>query len=184
MGSKQVPQEERVVLVDEMDRCIGSGEKLAVHRTRQLHRAFSIFLVEPSGRLLLQRRASGKYHSGGLWSNTCCGHPRPGEPIEAAARRRLDEELGMHASLGAAFLYRYDEEVGPGLYENEIVHVFFGRSAEAPRADPREVMEVGAFSLEALEEMAAERPDQLTIWLRHYLRDQGASIRKAIGGAA
>src|SRR6266542_2930166 len=125
---------EHLILVDERNRAIGSAEKWSVHHQGLLHRAFSVFLVDARGRLLLQRRSRAKYHSAGLWANSCCGHPRPGERTLAGARRRLREELGATAELRFGFRARYRTELPNGLIENEIVYVYFGsasRSAEA-----------------------------------------------------
>src|SRR5919107_4041297 len=111
-GASLSAVEETVVLIDEADATLGTGEKLDVHRTGALHRAFSVFAFNDAGELLLQRRALGKYHSGGLWANTCCGHPRPGEATADAARRRLFEELGIACgSLAPAGVYRYRAEI-------------------------------------------------------------------------
>ena len=117
---------EQLILVDERNRAAGFGEKNAVHRAGLLHRAFSIFIVDGAGRVLLQRRSRQKYHSGGLWANSCCGHPRQGEPTLTAARRRLNEELGLAAPLSFGFHSRYRAELGGGMQENEFVYVYFG----------------------------------------------------------
>ncbi|HEX7957304.1 MAG TPA: isopentenyl-diphosphate Delta-isomerase, partial [Pyrinomonadaceae bacterium] len=117
---------EQLILVDADDRELGAGEKLEVHRAGALHRAFSVFVFDGRGRLLMQRRAAGKYHSGGLWSNTACGHPRPGEATRAAARRRLREEMGLDCELSAAFEFVYRAELGDSLVEHEYDHVFVG----------------------------------------------------------
>src|SRR5213080_4797375 len=103
-----MPPEEQLILVDERNRAGGHAGKTAVHRQGLLHRAFSIFVVDDAGRLLLQRRSLQKYHSGGLWANSCCGHPRPGERTVSAARRRLNEELGVANDLEFGFFARYD----------------------------------------------------------------------------
>src|SRR5882672_3367199 len=118
---------EHLILVDQRNRAIGRAEKWAVHVEGRLHRAFSIFLVDAHGRLLLQRRSRAKYHSAGLWANSCCGHPRPGERTVAAARRRLDEELGVGDPLRFGFFARYRAELDHGMQENEFVYVYFGR---------------------------------------------------------
>src|SRR3979490_293525 len=99
--------EEQLILVDEANRAIGTGGKMAVHRAGALHRAFSIFVIDKRGRILLQQRAAQKYHSGELWANSCCGHPRPGERTVSAARRRLNEELGVTDPLSVGFFARY-----------------------------------------------------------------------------
>ncbi|HNK86555.1 MAG TPA: isopentenyl-diphosphate Delta-isomerase, partial [Flavobacteriales bacterium] len=117
---------EQVTLVNERDEVIGRMEKLEAHRVGALHRAFSIFIFNREGRLLLQQRADGKYHSPGLWTNSCCGHPRPGEPTMKAAQRRLHEELGIRCELTEEFTFSYRAEFGNGLIEHELDHVFFG----------------------------------------------------------
>jgi len=131
---------ERVVLVDERDREVGTAPKLAAHEDGALHRAFSVFVLNGHGELLLQRRADTKYHSAGLWTNTCCGHPRPGEPVAAAARRRLREEMGFDCEPAPAGTFVYRAEVG-GLVEHEYDHVFVGRHETDPLPDPAEVSE-------------------------------------------
>lgn len=117
---------DHVILVDYRDTETGSMEKLAAHQKGALHRAFSIFLFSPDGRCLLQRRARGKYHSGGLWANACCSHPRPGEGLALATRRRLEEELGVTCPLRELLQVAYDLDVGGGLREAEYNHTFVG----------------------------------------------------------
>ncbi|MFL5605070.1 MAG: isopentenyl-diphosphate Delta-isomerase [Gemmatimonadaceae bacterium] len=119
--------EERVILVDEQDREIGTEEKLRAHLSGVLHRAFSVFVFDHAGNMLLQQRARTKYHSGGLWANTCCGHPRPGEAIQAAARRRLREEMGIDCPLRPSTTFLYRADVGSGLIEHEYDHIFVAR---------------------------------------------------------
>ena len=118
--------DEQLILVDERNRAIGSGGKQAIHRSGLLHRAFSIFMVDQQGRILLQQRSPRKYHSGGLWANSCCGHPRPGERTISAARRRLGEELGLDDALAFGFFARYRADLDHGMHENEFVYVYFG----------------------------------------------------------
>ncbi|HRH82726.1 MAG TPA: isopentenyl-diphosphate Delta-isomerase, partial [Bacteroidia bacterium] len=117
---------EFVILVDEQDREIGEAEKMQTHKLGLLHRAFSVLIYNTKGEMLLQQRAETKYHSGGLWSNACCGHPRPGEKIEDAARRRLKEELGFNCSLKFSFKFIYKASFENSLKEHELDHVFTG----------------------------------------------------------
>lgn len=160
---------ERVVLVDERDSEIGIGAKIETHQSGALHRAFSIFLFDAEGRTLVQRRAAHKYHSGGKWANTCCGHPRPNEPIAKAASRRLGEELGMKAALEYGFLARYRAELDGEMIENEIVHIFYGRAVESAVPNPEEASDTRFVSLDALLSGDGLPIEQQTAWLRHYL---------------
>jgi len=123
---------ERVILIDHADREIGSADKLEVHRRGLLHRAFSVFIFRLDGAILLQRRAFSKYHSAGLWSNACCGHPRPGETVVEAAHRRLREELGLSCALRTVGRFEYEVGLGNGLIEHEIDHVLAGVSDDDP----------------------------------------------------
>ncbi len=157
---------ERVVCVDAQDRCIGTEEKLKAHREGLLHRAFSVFLFNAKGELLLQRRALEKYHSAGLWTNTCCSHPRVDEDVEVAAARRLGEEMGITCPLRKAFSFIYRADVAPGLVEHELDHVFVGRFDGAARPDPSEVMEVRWLDRATLRREVATAPDAYSAWFR------------------
>jgi isopentenyl-diphosphate delta-isomerase len=155
---------ENVVLIDEADAALGEGEKLAVHRAGTLHRAFSVFAFNERGELLLQRRALSKYHSGGLWTNTCCGHPRPGESVVDAARRRLFEELGMECGeLEPAGVYRYRAELAD-LVENELDHLLVTTVSGEPDPNPDEVVEWRFIDLGELSRWIDERPEDFTAW--------------------
>lgn len=156
---------ERVVLVDEADVALGSEEKLAAHRAGLLHRAFSVFVFDRAGRLLLQRRADGKYHSAGRWSNTCCGHPRPAEPLESAARRRLEEEMGLTCPLRPLGTYRYRARLDGGLTENELDHLLVGEHEGRPWPDPREASAWRWVAPGALRRELADDPLRFTAWL-------------------
>ncbi len=171
---------EELILVNEQNRAIGRGEKLAVHEAGLLHRAFSIFLVAPDGRVLLQQRARTKYHSGGLWANSCCGHPRPGETTRQAAERRLGEELGATTKLRFGFRTHYHAEFGNGLTENEIVYVYFGALPEGLKLNPDEVAAVSLESFDALKQDAARKPKAYVFWLNHYLTQHDREIRAGI----
>jgi|AntAceMinimDraft_11_1070367.scaffolds.fasta_scaffold01181_1 isopentenyl-diphosphate delta-isomerase len=168
---------EQVIRVDESDGPIGPAGKIDVHLTGTLHRAFSVFLFDASGRTLLQKRADGKYHSGGLWTNSCCGHPRPGEPVGSAAERRVGEELRLDVSLKHAFCARYRAELDNGLIENEFVHVFFGRCCDTPTPNAAEASAVSWSTLEELTCKISKQPQHFSKWLIHYVITHGAEIR-------
>ncbi|HEY7244108.1 MAG TPA: isopentenyl-diphosphate Delta-isomerase [Xanthobacteraceae bacterium] len=170
--------EEQLILVDESNRAIGSAGKTTVHRTGLLHRAFSIFVVDDRARILLQQRNTNKYHSGGLWANSCCGHPRRGERTAAAARRRLAEELGIATTLSFGFFARYSGDLGRGMQENELVYVYFGRLGTEPRPDPAEVSEIALLSWDEISRGIGRDPGAFTVWLKHYFREHGAEIRR------
>ena len=155
---------EEVILVDANDNAIGKSEKHAAHLSGQLHRAFSVFIFDDKGRLLLQKRANSKYHSAGLWTNTCCGHPRPGEDLKGAATRRLKEEMGLNCELEEVFLFSYYAELENKMIENEIDHVFFGISNEKPIPD---ALEASDWKYENCKELAGqikEQPQNFTAW--------------------
>lgn len=154
-----------VVLVDEEDREIGVCEKQLAHARGVLHRAISIFIFDPSGeRMLLQQRALDKYHSGGLWSNTCCSHPSPGETPLDAAHRRLHEELGFDCPLEFAFTFTYRAEVGPSLVEHELDHVFTGRCDPVVNVDPAEIAAVQWVPVRELAADVERHPDRYSPW--------------------
>ena len=156
------------MLVDERDRPLGWAEKLAAHRDGgRLHRAFSIFLFDTQGRMLLQQRAAAKYHFPLLWTNACCGHPRPGEALGEAAGRRLREELGVSPLLeaGFSFLYAAEDPVS-GLSERELDHVLLGRLETAPEPDPLEVAALAWWETSALLGDVGANPERYTPWFR------------------
>lgn len=159
-----MPGQERVILVDQHNAVVGEAEKLDAHRAGALHRAFSVFVLDREGRVLLQRRAESKYHSGGLWSNTCCGHPRPGEDTRAAAVRRLEEEMGFRCALEPVGTFVYRAQLGE-LVEHEYDHVFVGRFEGNPTPDPAEVAEWRWARLDKLAGDLSERPECYTVWL-------------------
>jgi isopentenyl-diphosphate Delta-isomerase len=165
-GSAMRDELERVILVDPDDVEIGSEQKLLAHRSGVLHRAFSVFVMNARGEILLQRRAEGKYHSAGLWTNTCCGHPRPGEDTRAAAERRLREEMGFGCALTRRHGFLYRVELEPGLWEHEYDHVFVGRWDADPEPDPTEVAEWRWQDLGSVYREVRERPDAFTSWFR------------------
>jgi len=153
-----------VIAVDASDQELGPVEKLQAHRRPVLHRAFSVFVLDDRGAMLLQRRAAGKYHSAGLWSNACCGHPRPGEPVLTAASRRLAEEMGIECALSAAGTVAYSIDVGGGLREEEFNHVLVGLFTGEARPDPDEVCDWRWTTAEALHTAREREPDTFTPW--------------------
>jgi isopentenyl-diphosphate delta-isomerase len=175
---------DELILVDEQNRAVGQAEKRAVHEAGLLHRAFSIFLIDAKGRLLLQRRSAAKYHSAGQWANSCCGHPRPGESTLRAARRRLGEELGATASLRHGFRARYRTLLPNGLTENELVYVFFGGAPATLQLNPDEVSAVGWMTLPQLRRDVQRHPRRYAYWLRYYLRNHYAAIQQGIAATS
>jgi isopentenyl-diphosphate delta-isomerase len=157
---------EQVILVDEQDREIGSMEKIEAHRQGLLHRAFSILLFNSKGEVLLQKRATGKYHSAGLWTNTCCSHPAPGESMKDATRRKLLQEMGIDEPCEFAYKFMYRAELENNLIENELDHVFVGKFDGVPSINPKEVE---AYRLIGVDELMAEMkkfPENFTYWFR------------------
>ncbi len=158
-----------VVLVNENDHVVGQMEKLKAHRLGILHRAISVFIFNDNHELLIQQRAFDKYHSRGLWSNTCCSHPYPNENIVAAGERRLAEEMGMNCVLEPLFHFTYFVELEEGLIENELDHVLIGWSNETPNLNSDEVCNYRWISIEDLQRAITEQPEQYTFWLKHIL---------------
>jgi isopentenyl-diphosphate delta-isomerase len=158
--------EERVVLVNDRDEPIGIEGKTEAHVQGTLHRAFSVFVLNASGQLLIQRRALTKYHSRGLWSNTCCGHPRPGEIIEEASTRRLREEMGLVSELSELFYFTYHVNLEDGLIENEYDHVLVGWYEGVPRPDPAEVADWRWVDVPTLSMDLKDHPENYAYWFR------------------
>lgn len=173
--------EEQVVLVNERDESVGTMGKLRAHQEGALHRAFSVFLFDDQGRVLLQRRAAGKYHSAGLWTNTCCSHPRPQETIIDAAKRRLMEEMGIATEVEHRFHFIYRAALDNGLQEHELDHVLFGRFAGPAIPDPKEVGDWKYVSADALDEELKNHPDRYTVWLRECWQRVREELAKASG---
>ena len=162
---------ESVVLVDESGRERGTATKLSVHVSGKLHRAVSVFVLDGEGRMLLQRRAAGKYHSGGLWSNTCCGHPRPGESSAGAAHRRLREEMGFDCPLVPAFSFAYRSVLENGLIEHERDEVFVGRFDGSPAPSPQEVDDWRWVTADELVADLSDHPRRYSAWFPIALRE-------------
>lgn len=158
--------EEKVILVDTSDRQIGVAEKLQAHRDGSLHRAFSIFVLNSQGQLLLQKRAKHKYHSGGLWTNTCCSHPRDAETTVLAAHRRLQEEMGFDCELREIFSFIYQASLDNDLTEYEFDHVFLGYSDRQPILNPEEAEDWKWIDLKTLQADIKQHPEFYTYWLR------------------
>lgn len=157
---------EQVILVDETDKPIGLMEKQAAHNGPHLHRAFSIFVFNSKGELLMQQRALSKYHSPGLWTNTCCSHPRDGETLAQATSRRLMEEMGMQCEMKEAYSFIYQAPVGQGLTEHELDHVWIGHSDTTPLINKEEVE---AWKYMRLDDIAADihsQPQNYTEWFK------------------
>lgn len=153
---------DELILVDVDDNPIGSGEKLWVHQNDRLHRAFSVFIVW-EGKMLLQRRALDKYHSGGLWANACCSHPRAGEELADAVSRRLEEELGIQVPAQELFHFVY-RAVYDGLTEYEYDHVFLARYGEEVFPNPAEIAETAWIPLEELKADLRNHPERYAAW--------------------
>ncbi len=158
--------EEFVILVDKADNEIGLAEKFDAHKKALMHRAISVFICNSKGEWLLQRRALDKYHSNGLWTNTCCSHPYPGETSQEAAHRRLEEEMGLKTQLKEIFWFIYKENLDNELTEHELDHVFIGFTDEHPKINTSEVNEWKYLSFEALKADIESHPDKYTVWFK------------------
>ncbi|GIW96671.1 MAG: isopentenyl-diphosphate Delta-isomerase [Pirellulaceae bacterium] len=176
------PDQGELILVDAHDNPIGRADKVAAHRNGgRLHRAFSVFIFDALDRLLLQRRASSKYHFGGLWSNTCCGHPTGDLPTKVCAERRLLEEFGFTTALTWVCVMEYQaHDPASGLTEREMDHVFVGRYAGAVRPDPREIDAFRWSSWEEVRREIADRPARFTPWFRLLVQQHGGEIVAAV----
>lgn len=170
----------QVILVDEHDNPTGTMEKLETHRRGLRHRAISVYVFNRAGKLLLQRRAAGKYHCGGLWSNTCCGHPYPDEAARLAAERRLFEEMGVRVPLHKQFEFSYCLELPGGMTENEFGHIFAALDDQRPQPDPEEADDFRYVALADLEQEMAAQPERFTPWFlicypafKDHLRNHG-----------
>jgi len=158
--------EEQVVLVSENDEILGFMEKQQAHINGILHRAFSVFLFNKNGEMLLQKRAASKYHSPNQWTNAVCSHPRRGETYLEGAKRRLKEELGIETNLEEKFHFIYKAHVGDNLWEHELDHVFIGNYEGEFHLNPQEVSEVRYISSENLEKELSENPENFTEWFK------------------
>lgn len=157
---------EEVILVNERDEPVGLMEKMEAHKKGVLHRAFSVFIFNSKNELLLQQRALTKYHSAGLWTNTCCSHPRSSEETLAAAQRRLKEEMGIEVPLSYKTQFIYKSEFDNGLTEHELDHVFVGYSEANPVINSEEVHSFRWRNIEELKQEISSSPEQFTSWFR------------------
>jgi isopentenyl-diphosphate delta-isomerase len=171
---------EKVILVDENDKEVGFMEKQEAHVKGLLHRAFSVFIFNNKNELLLQRRAVKKYHSGGLWTNTCCSHPRQKEKTLDAAKRRLEEEMGMSTVLQKQFDFIYKAKLDNNLYEHEFDHVFFGFSNELPQINLEEVEGYAYKTLEDIGNDIKTSPEKYTEWFKICFKEVLKSHRNII----
>ena len=157
--------EDQVILVDENDGAVGVGGKTKTHLEGRLHRAFSVFIFNAGGELLLQKRALTKYHSGGLWSNTCCSHPRPGEATQRAAHRRLKEEMGFDCDIRETFSFIYKVKLDGDFLEHEYDHVFVGQFDGVPSPNAEEVDDWKWIPVGELRRDMERTPEKYTFWL-------------------
>ena len=155
-----------VILVDKNDNQIGIEEKILAHQKKLLHRAFSIFIFNDSSQILLQRRAPKKYHSGNLWTNTCCSHPDEKLTLIQSAQKRLIEEMGIKADLHKVFSFIYKAEFSNGLTEYEFDHVLFGKYSHPPVLNPNEAIDYRWIKISQLKHEIDANPNNFTIWLK------------------
>lgn len=157
---------EQVILVNPQDEPIGVMEKMEAHQKGLLHRAFSVFVFNKKGEMLLQQRANQKYHSGGLWTNTCCSHPAPGESTDAAAVRRLQEEMGFQTPLKESFSFMYKTTFDNGLTEHEIDHVFIGEYEDVIEPNSAEVERYEYRTMDSIRDAIQHTPQLFTSWFK------------------
>jgi len=163
---KTKSMKELLILVDENDNEIGLMEKMPAHLSGRLHRAFSVFIFNSNGELLLQQRADNKYHSGGLWTNTCCSHPIDGEDINATIKKRLKEEMGMECDMQYQFSFIYKADLGNGLIEHELDRVYIGTSDKKPVLNPAEAKDWKYISPDDLQAAIKSHPENFSAWLK------------------
>lgn len=156
--------EQQVILVNEKDEMTGTAGKMEAHQKGLLHRAFSVFVFNSKGEMLLQQRAINKYHSGGLWTNACCSHPIPGEEIQDAAKRRLKEELGFEIPIKKSFDFVYKASFANGLIEYEFDHVFIGEYEGLVPYNKEEVMDICYKPMAAIRDALKDHPKIYTAW--------------------
>jgi len=163
---QQIKSMEKVILVDKDDKQMGLMEKMEAHEKGVLHRAFSVFIFNDEGEMMLQQRALTKYHTPGLWTNTCCSHPREGEVTVDAAHRRMVEEMGFDCDVSEVFTFIYKSDVGQGLIEHEFDHVFIGKYNDEPKINTEEVNGWKFMSVDRISEDIEKSPERYTVWFR------------------
>lgn len=163
--------EEKIILVDRDDLELGSIEKMEAHVKGILHRAFSIFIFNKNGEMLLQKRASHKYHSGGLWTNTCCSHPNWGETLKDAVNRRLQEEMGFGCELKEVKSFLYRAELDNNLIEHELDHIFIGHYDGEPVINKSEVEDWKWINIKELKKEILEEPEKFTYWFKFAMEE-------------
>lgn len=156
----------KVILVDAEDNPVGTMEKMEAHEKGLLHRAFSVLIFNSKGELLLQKRASSKYHSGGLWTNTCCSHPAPNETVAVAAKRRLKEEMGIDLQPVFAYKFTYKAPLDQNLIEHEVDHVFTATFDGVPQVNTHEVEDWKFVEISQLLHDIQAHPDRYTPWFK------------------
>jgi len=160
----------KVILVDKKDKEIGTEFKLKAHKEGKLHRAFSIFVFNSKGELLLQKRSSKKYHSGGLWTNTCCSHPKPGETVMLSAHKRLKEEMGFDCDLTKVFSFIYKVKLDNELTEHEFDHALIGKFDGNPIINTKEAEDFRWVSLDFLKTDIRKNSNKYTYWFKKYYK--------------
>ena len=169
-----------VVLVDKEDREVGVMEKLEAHQKGLLHRAFSIFVFNDNNEMLLQKRALGKYHSGGLWTNTCCSHPGENESILEAGKRRLLEEMNYTSKLAPSFSFIYKVDLDNDLIEHELDHVLIGMSNEDPILNPEEASDFKWVSIDSVLKDINEKEEDYTFWFKLILKNYRNKLENSL----
>lgn len=167
---------EHVILVDERDDAIGTMEKIEAHEKGLLHRAFSILLFNSKGEFLLQKRSKKKYHSGGLWTNTCCSHPQPDEQIEEATRRKLKQEMGIEVKTEFAYKFIYKTNLDKNLIEHECDHVYTGIFDGQPVINNDEVEDWKFIDLKSLQKDVHQNPEDYTYWFKLIINHPALNI--------
>lgn len=179
-NAARLTMEDKLILVNDKDEVVGFDEKVKIHREGLLHRAFSVFVLNSHGELLMQRRALTKYHSPGLWSNTCCGHPRPREHVTLAAQGRLQVEMGLACPLRPVGSFIYRADVGDGLVEHEFDHLLVGHSDIEPALNIEEAIGWKWVRFETLSREVSDDPKNFTSWLRIIMDTQAHKLAVAL----